>query len=83
MSFGTLSGRFLTLMAVFVVIAEALFFVPSMARFRSDYLQIRLDLGQMAALAMLATPADQEVSPDFQQKLLAANRRPQRRAPPQ
>ena len=72
MFFGTLSGRFLTLMAVFVVIAEVLFFVPSMARFRSDYFQTRLDLGQMAALAMLATPLDQEVPPGLEQKLLDA-----------
>lgn len=72
MFFGTLTGRFLTLMAVFVVIAEVLFFVPSMARFRSDYLQTRLDLGQMAALAMLATPPDQEVPPGLEQKLLDA-----------
>lgn len=72
MFFSTLSGRFLTLTAVFVVIAEVLFFVPSMARFRSDYLQTRLDLAQMAALAMLATPADQEPSPAFEQKLLDA-----------
>ena len=72
MFFSTLSGRFLTLTAVFVVIAEVLFFVPSMARFRYDYLQARLELGQMAALAMLATPPDQEVPPGLQQKLLDA-----------
>jgi hypothetical protein len=72
MFFGTLSSRFLTLMAVFVVIAEVLFFVPSMARFRSDYLQSRLDLGQMAALAMLATPPDQDVPAGLEQKLLDA-----------
>ena len=72
MFFSTLSGRFLTLTAVFVVIAEVLFFVPSMARFRYDYLQARLDLGQMAALTVLAMPPDQEVPADLQQKLLDA-----------
>lgn len=72
MFFSTLSGRILTLMAVFVVIAEVSFFVPSMARFRSDFLQTRLDLGQMAALAMLATPPDQEVPPGLEEKLLDA-----------
>ncbi len=72
MFFSTLSGRFLTLTAVFVVIAEVLFFVPSMARFRYDYLQARLDLGQMAALTVLAMPPDQEVPADLQQKLLNA-----------
>ena len=34
MVFNTLSGRFLGLTIVFVVIAEVLIFVPSMARFR-------------------------------------------------
>jgi len=72
MFFGTLSGRFLTLTAVFVVIAEVLFFVPSMARFRYDYLLARLDLGQMAALATLAIPEEQEASPAFEKKLLDA-----------
>lgn len=71
MFFSTLSGRFLTLMIVFVLIAEVLFFVPSIARYRSDYLQARLDLAQMAALAVLATP-DEEVAPDLGEKLLDA-----------
>jgi len=71
MFFSTLSGRFLTLTIVFVLIAEVLFFVPSIARFRSNYLQARLDLAQMAALAVLATP-DEEVAPDLGDKLLDA-----------
>lgn len=72
MFLGTLSARFLTLLAIFVVIAEVLFFVPSMARFRYDYLSSHLDLGQMAVFAVLATPADREVPPDLEQKLLDA-----------
>lgn len=72
MFFGTLSARFLTLLAIFVVIAEVLFFVPSMARFRYDYLLSHLDLGQMAVFAVLAMPPDQEVPPDLEQKLLDA-----------
>ena len=69
MSFNTLSGRFLGLTILFVVIAEVLIFVPSVARFREDYLQNRLELAQLAALALLATP-DVAVSPDLEQELL-------------
>ncbi len=36
--FNTLSGRFLLLTVVFVMLAEVLIFVPSIARFRADYL---------------------------------------------
>jgi signal transduction histidine kinase len=69
MFFNTLSGRFLGLLAVFVVIAEVLFFVPSIARFRADYLQNRLELAQLAALALLATP-EEGVAPDLEKELL-------------
>jgi signal transduction histidine kinase len=65
----TLSGRFLGLTILFVVIAEVLIFVPSIARFRSDYLQNRLELAQLAALAKLAAP-DEEVAPDLEKDLL-------------
>jgi signal transduction histidine kinase len=71
MFFNTLSGRFLGLTIVFVLIAEVLIFVPSVARFRLDYLQNRLELAQLAALALLGTPADQEVSPELEAELLA------------
>lgn len=70
MPFNTLSGRFLGLTIVFVVIAEVLIFVPSVARFRQDYLQGRLELAQVAALALLATP-DDAVAPDLNKELLA------------
>lgn len=66
--FRTLSGRFLGLTIVFVLVAEVLFFVPAMARFRVDYLQGRLELGQVAATALLA-PQQQEASPEFQEAL--------------
>ena len=52
----TLSGRFLGLLIVFVMIAEVLIFVPAVSRFRVENLQNRLELGQLAALALLATP---------------------------
>ena len=71
MVFNTLSGRFLGLTIVFVMIAEVLIFVPSIARFRQDYLQDRLELAQVAALALLATP-DDSVAPDLGKELLAS-----------
>ncbi len=58
MFFNSLSGRFLLLTIVFVMLAEVLIFVPSVARFRADYLQERLELAQLASLALLATPDD-------------------------
>lgn len=54
----SLTGRFLALTVVFVMLAEVLIFVPSVARFRLDYLQNRLDLSQIASLSLLATPDD-------------------------
>lgn len=50
----TLSGRFLILTTVFVMLAEVLIFVPSIARFREDYLSNRLERAQIASLALLA-----------------------------
>lgn len=50
----SLSGRFLILTTVFVMLAEVLIFVPSIARFREDYLLNRLERAQIASLALLA-----------------------------
>ena len=36
--FNTLSGRFFLLTVAFVLLAEVMIFVPSMARFRADFL---------------------------------------------
>ena len=52
--FNTLSGRFLILTIVFVMLAEVLIFVPSVARFRQDYLNTRLERAQIASLALEA-----------------------------
>ena len=49
----SLSGRFLILTTIFVMLAEVLIFVPSIARFR-DYLLSRLERAQIASLALLA-----------------------------
>jgi signal transduction histidine kinase len=70
MIFNTLSGRILGLAVLFVLIAEVLVFVPSVARFRMDYLQNRLDLAQLGALAALATPENEDISPGLQAELL-------------
>jgi len=65
----TLTGRFLTLTVIFVMLAEVLIFVPSVARFRLDYLQERLELSQIASLSLLATP-DEMVDKDLAMELL-------------
>lgn len=63
----SLSGRFLILTTVFVMLAEVLIFVPSVARFREDYLLARLERAQIASLALLA---DDMLSPDLEEELL-------------
>ncbi len=65
----TLSGRFLALTIVFVMVAEILIFVPSVARFREDYLLLRLERAQIASLALLAT--DEMISEELERELLA------------
>jgi len=63
----SLSGRFLILTIIFVMLAEVLIFVPSVARFRDDYLLLRLERAQIASLALLA---DEVISPDLEEELL-------------
>ncbi|WP_415919435.1 sensor histidine kinase [Tateyamaria sp. SN6-1] len=63
----SLSGRFLVLTTIFVMLAEILIFVPSIARFREDYLQTRLERAQIASLALLA---DDMLANELEQELL-------------
>ena len=63
----SLSGRFLILTVLFVMLAEVLIFVPSVARFREDYLLQRLERAQLASLALLA---DDMLSPELERELL-------------
>jgi signal transduction histidine kinase len=63
----SLSGRFLILTTIFVMIAEVLIFVPSVARFREDYLLLRLEKAQIASLALLA---DDMIETDLETELL-------------
>lgn len=65
----TLSGRFLLLTVAFVMLAEILIFVPSIARFREDYLLLRLEKAQIASLALLAT--DGMISAELEAELLS------------
>ncbi len=65
----TLSGRFLLLTVAFVMLAEILIFVPSVARFRADYLLGKLEKAQIASLATLAT--NEMISMELERELLA------------
>lgn len=68
MFFRTLSGRFLLLTTLFVMLAEVLIFVPSVARFREDYILSRVERAQIASLALLAT--DGMIDAELEQELL-------------
>ncbi|MEI6097076.1 MAG: HAMP domain-containing sensor histidine kinase, partial [Alphaproteobacteria bacterium] len=56
------------LTVAFVMLAEILIFVPSVARYRADFLLVRLKEAQIASLAQLAT--NEDISPDLQAELL-------------
>lgn len=68
MFFRSLSGRFLLLTLLFVLLAEVLIFVPYVARFREDYLLTRLERAQIASLALLAS--DGQISDKLAEELL-------------
>ena len=63
----SLSGRFLMLTVIFVMLAEIFIFVPSVARFREDYLLTRLEMAQIASLAL---EADDMISSSLEGELL-------------
>lgn len=63
----SLSGRFLILTVIFVMIAEVLIFVPSVARYRESYLLGHLERAQIASLALLA---DDMITPALEEELL-------------
>ena len=63
----SLSGRFLALTIIFVMLAEVFIFVPSIARFRQDYMVNRLERAQIASLALLANDM---IDPELEQELL-------------
>ncbi|MFQ6549896.1 sensor histidine kinase [Aestuariibius sp. 2305UL40-4] len=63
----SLSGRLLILTTIFVMLVEVMVFVPSVARFREDYLLLRLERAQIASLALLA---DDMIDRDLEEELL-------------
>jgi len=65
----SLSARLLILTVIFVMLAEVMIFLPSVARYRVSYLQQRLDEANLAALSLLASP-DQMVSEELKATLL-------------
>src|SRR5918998_5000617 len=64
-----LSARLLAMTVLFVMVAEVLIYVPSVANFRRNWLNDRLAAAQIAALVMDAAPAEQ-LSEDLEAKLL-------------
>ena len=68
MFLNSLSGRFLMLTVVFVMLAEVLIFVPSVARFREDFLLSRLERAQIASLGLLA--AEDMIDEELEAELL-------------
>jgi len=68
MFLNSLSGRFLILTIIFVMLAEVLIFVPSIARFRLNYLTDRLNRAQIASLAL---EANEMINPVLEKELLA------------
>jgi len=52
----SLSARLLVLTAFFVMLAEVLIFVPSVARFRADWLGARIEAASLAMRALDAAP---------------------------
>lgn len=63
----SLSGRLLILTTIFVMVAEILIFVPSIARFREDYMLDRLERAQIASLTLLA---DDMIDAELEAELL-------------
>lgn len=68
-----LSARLLLLTVFFVMLAEVLIYVPSIARFRLAYLEERLDAAWIATLALSVAPGH-VVSENLERKLLVGAR---------
>lgn len=65
-----LSARLLVLTIFFVMVAEVLIYVPSIANFRLAYLEERIAASHIATLALEAAP-DYMISDELQARLLA------------
>jgi len=66
---GSLSGRLLLFTVVFVMLAEVLIYVPSIANFRVAWLEERLAAAQIASLALEANMRD-KITQDLENELL-------------
>jgi len=64
-----LSARLLILTIAFIMLSEVLIYVPSIARFRRDWLEEKLNVGHLAILALETTP-DYMIDPQLELKLL-------------
>jgi len=67
---GSLSRRLLLLTLIFVMLAEVFIYLPSVARFRISYFEARIELANLAALALVAAP-DAMVSEELEDELLS------------
>jgi len=65
-----LSARLLILTAIFILLAEAFIYVPSIARYRKVYLLDHMEKAHLAALSLEAAP-DQMVNDDLRDQLLS------------
>lgn len=65
----SLSARLLLFTILFVMLAEVLIFVPSVAFFRENYLSKKTEFAHLASLALLASP-DLMVSKELKEELL-------------
>ena len=65
-----ISARLLVLTICFVMLAEVFVYVPSIANFRRNWLNARIQVAQVAALALDAAPAG-AVPVDLERRLVA------------
>jgi signal transduction histidine kinase len=65
-----LSGKLLFLTACAIMLAEVVFYVPSVASYRYAWLNDRLAAAQTAALVFRAAPDDMKIPPELQQQIL-------------
>jgi hypothetical protein len=65
-----LSGRLFALTACAIMMAEVVFYVPSVASYRYAWLNDRLAAAQTAALVFRAAPDDMKIPPELQQQIL-------------
>lgn len=65
----SLSRRLLLLTVIFVMLAEVMIYLPSVSRFRMEYFEARIEMANLAILALVAAP-DAMVSEELEDQLL-------------